>query len=219
VEVLKEEREIALEETINEPTLARELPQYNLSYSFHRLQVDTCTPLHEFFLCYTSCEGNGLLTGGRVDDSALAKRDDVLVFDSAPLEDDIEFCGQPIVKLAHATDRPFADVFVRISEVDQRGKSHNVTKTYKRLDPTRSADVELDIALNYCSHRFVRGKRIRIIIAGGCWPQYTRNHGVENSDNNGCEIHPVEHTVYHNAGRPSMVIFPVVIGSEGEGQQ
>jgi putative CocE/NonD family hydrolase len=165
-----------------------------------------------------SIGGNGLLTGGSVDDSALAKREDVLVFDSAPLEDDLEICGQPVVKLAHATDRPFADIFVRVSEVDEKGRSHNVTEIFKRLDPTRD-DVELDLGLNYCSHRFVRGKRIRVIIAGGCWPQYTRNHGVENRDNNGSEMHPVGHTVYHNAGQYSKVAFPVVTGFEGKGKQ
>jgi putative CocE/NonD family hydrolase len=166
-----------------------------------------------------SIGGNGLLTGGIVDDSALAARDDVLVFDSTPLEDDVEICGQPIVTLAHATERPFADIFVRISEVDERGKSHNVTETFKRLDPTRDSDVALNLALNYCSHRFARGKRIRVVIAGGCWPQYVRNHGVENSDNNGSEMHPVEHTVHHKTVRSSKVTFPVVTGVETKGQQ
>jgi putative CocE/NonD family hydrolase len=153
--------------------------------------------------------GNGLLAGGSVNDSALAKRSDVLVFDSAPLLEDIEFCGKPTVKLTHSTSTPFADVFVRISEVDKKGESYNVTETYKRLDPNRDATAEVTLALNHSSHRFLKGTRIRVFIAGGNFPQYAKNCGVENADYQGSEMCVVEHTVYHK-DRVSNVVFPVV---------
>jgi putative CocE/NonD family hydrolase len=155
--------------------------------------------------------GNGLLAYGSVNDSALAKRSDVLVFDSAPLEKDLEFCGKPTIVLAHSTSTPFADVFVRISEVDKNGKSHNITETYKRLDPKRDATAEVMLALNHSSHRFFKGKMIRILVAGGNFPQYAKNHGVENADYQGSEMCAVEHTLHHDKDRVSKVTFPVVI--------
>jgi putative CocE/NonD family hydrolase len=154
--------------------------------------------------------GNGLFNGGKVDDTALAKRSDVLIFDAAPLERDFEFCGKPIIELSHSTDNPFADIFARVSEVDAKGKSCNITETYKRLDPKRDNGEVLKLELNHCAHRFLKGKKIRILIAGGCFPQYARNHGVENNDMNGTEMFAVEHTVFHSEDCVSKVVFPVV---------
>ena len=154
--------------------------------------------------------GNGLLSGGSCNDSALAKRDDVLIFDTAPLEEDIEFCGQPIISIDHSTNIPFADVFVRVSEVNEKGKSRNITEIFQRLDPSRSDNTEVLLALKHRAHRFLRGKRIRVIIAGGNFPVYPPNHGVENRHNMATELRSVEHTVRFDGARPSKIIFPVV---------
>jgi putative CocE/NonD family hydrolase len=154
--------------------------------------------------------GNALITGGRVNDTALAKRSDVLVFDTAPLEEDTEICGKPAIQLAHSTSSPYVDVFVRVSEVDAKGRSHNITETYKRLNPKRADDEELKLALNFCAHRFLKGTKIRVIIAGGNFPQYAKNHGVENSDLNGTEMIAVDHTIHHSESRISNIVFPVV---------
>jgi putative CocE/NonD family hydrolase len=156
--------------------------------------------------------GNGLAAiGGSVDDSTLAARKDVLVFDTPALLSDFEICGQPKIELAHSTSSPFADVFVRVSEVDVNGKSRNITETFKRLDAKRDIKGTLELSLNHCAHRFTRGKRIRVMVAGGCFPQYTRNHGVQNSDMNGVEMRAVEHIVYHSEHRVSKVVFPAIV--------
>jgi putative CocE/NonD family hydrolase len=158
--------------------------------------------------------GNGLSLGsGCCDDSALARRSDVLVFDSAPLGEDLEFCGRPTIELAHSSSSLFADVFVRVSEVGKNGKSHNITEAFKRLDAKRGDGVELRLELNHSSHRFLKGKKIRVLVAGGNFPQYARNHGVENVDNRGSEMRTVEHTVHHDAIRVSRVMFPVLRGT------
>jgi putative CocE/NonD family hydrolase len=154
--------------------------------------------------------GSALLGSGSCDDTILSKRNDVIVFDTAPLEDDLEVCGKPTVELAHSSSSPFADIFVRVSEVDEKGKSRNITEAFKRLDPKRGDRSELKLVLNYCSHRFLRGKGIRVLIAGGNFPQYARNHGVKNDDNTATEMCAVEHTIHHNAVRMSKVVFPVL---------
>jgi putative CocE/NonD family hydrolase len=158
--------------------------------------------------------GNGLISGGGgCNDTALGRRNDVLVFDTAPLEEDWEFCGKPIVELAHSSSSPFADVFVRVSEIDKNGNSHNITEDFKRLDPHRGDGAELRLLLNHCSHRFLKGKRIRVLVAGGNFPRYARNHGVENDGERGSEMRAVEHTVQHDAVRMSKVVFPGLVGN------
>ena len=65
--------------------------------------------------------------GGYTDDSRLAVRDDVLAFTSATLTHDVCVYGNPVVELAHSSDNPHADLFVRVSEVDSKGRSRNVS--------------------------------------------------------------------------------------------
>ncbi|KAK7421440.1 hypothetical protein QQX98_002138 [Neonectria punicea] len=81
-----------------------------------------------------------LFNGGSVDDTALSRRPDVLTFTSSPFENDTEVLGKPCVELTHTSDNPHVDLFVRLSEVDAKGVSHNITETYRRLDPARDSD-------------------------------------------------------------------------------
>lgn len=185
--------------------LLKELPS-NVS-GLSRLSFDPQQPT-------PTVGGNGLFSvSGSCNDTSLAKRSDVLVFDSAPLSEDLEVCGKLIINLAHSSDSPFADILVRVSEVDKHGTSRNITETFKRLDTDRDDGVELRLSLNHCAHRFSKGKQIRVIVAGGNFPQYARNHGVKNDDNDGSELRTVEHTIYHDAIRTSKVVIPVLSGT------
>jgi putative CocE/NonD family hydrolase len=154
--------------------------------------------------------GGDILRGkaGSVDDSVLSSRSDVLSFTTEPLDADTEFVGKATVTLAHSTDSPYADIFVRICEVDANGKSHNICEGYQRLDPERDMETTLTVSLRWCAHRFMKGKRIRLLVAGGCFPHYTRNLGVANVDNRGSEWKRVKHTVQHSATMRSSIVLP-----------
>ncbi|KAH7064386.1 galactose-binding domain-like protein [Paraphoma chrysanthemicola] len=153
--------------------------------------------------------GNALTAIGAVNDSALAKRKDVLVFETAPLETDLEFCGRPKIELEHSTSHPFADVFVRISDVEPNGKSTNVVEGYKRLDPKRDSDEMVRLVLNNNSHCFLQGRKIRVVIAGGNFPQYARNLGMGDEGSAGA-MRSVEHTIHFGGENASRIEFPVV---------
>lgn len=121
--------------------------------------------------------GPMLEEGGYKDDSALALRDDVVIFDSQPLDVGLTIMGKPIIELAHETDNPHVDLFVRISEVDSDGKSCNVSDGFVRLDPANSNGL-IQLKLDDVAHNFAAGKRIRLLIAGGCHPRWERNLGT-----------------------------------------
>ena len=72
---------------------------------------------------------------GYQDDTALAARTDVLTFTGPPLTEPLEVIGVPSVDIAHHSDNPHADLFVRVSEVDRKGRSRNVSDGFIRLDP------------------------------------------------------------------------------------
>ncbi|BBZ14436.1 CocE/NonD family hydrolase [Mycobacterium branderi] len=140
---------------------------------------------------------------GYRNDSRLARRDDVLVFTGDALADDLCVHGNPIVELAHTTDNPHVDVFVRVSEVDARDRSRNVSDGYRRLaEPLDPLRIELDAV----AHRFRAGSRIRVLIAGGWHPRYARNLGTGEPVVSGSRMTPTTHSVHFGTSR---LLLPV----------
>ncbi|KAH7090319.1 X-Pro dipeptidyl-peptidase-domain-containing protein [Paraphoma chrysanthemicola] len=140
--------------------------------------------------------GNLLLGGGSADDTTLATRSDVQTFTTSPLDQNMEVIGKITVDLAHSSDKSNVDLFVRISEVNAKGRSHGITDTYMRLQPERSDDI-VRLELRDCAHRFSKGNQIRLIVAGASHPQFAR-----------CEEKAV-HTIHHGDTGISKVVLPV----------
>jgi len=156
-----------------------------------------------------SVGGRLMISGksGYVDDTELAHRSDVLTFTGPTLGADVEIMGSPVVELTHHTDNPHADVFVRISDVAPNGRSRNISDGYLRLalgtgDPLR---IELDPT----AHRFRAGHRIRLLVAGGCYPRFARNFGTDEPLGTATRMVAVTHTVEHGDGGQSRIILPV----------
>jgi putative CocE/NonD family hydrolase len=144
--------------------------------------------------------------GGYQDDSALAERSDVLSFTSGPLDADLYVLGSPVLELAHESDIDHVDVFVRVSEVDARGRSRNVSDGYRRLDAAKPGTLRIE--LDAIAHRFPAGARVRVLIAGGSHPRYARNLGTGEPPLTGQRMVPSLHTVHHGTGGVSKLILP-----------
>ena len=140
---------------------------------------------------------------GYRDDTALAARRDVLSFTSDTLTADLIVHGSPVAELAHTSDNPYVDVFVRISEVDAKGRSRNVSDGFRRLaHQTGKVSLELDAI----SHRFRAGTRIRVLIAGGSHPRFDRNLGNGEATSTGSRLAPSTHEVHLGTSR---IVLPV----------
>jgi putative CocE/NonD family hydrolase len=149
-------------------------------------------------------------TSGYRDDTGLGGRSDVLTFDTPPLTTPLEVVGVPVVELAHTSDNPHADLFVRISEVDGKGRSRNVSDGFVRLDPdgavADSAGRTVRIELDAIAHRFTAGNRIRLLVAGGSFPRFERNLGTGGDPATSAELAPSRRTVDPGGSR---VVLPV----------
>jgi putative CocE/NonD family hydrolase len=143
--------------------------------------------------------------GGYRDDARLAVRPDTADFTGEPLAADLYVVGNPVIELAHSCDNPFNDVFVRLSEVDQLGRSTNVSEGLVRLT-TDSGVVRLE--LDAVAHRFRVGSRLRVMIAGGSHPRFVRNLGTDEPPISGTTMAPAKHTVHHGAGGLSRLLLP-----------
>lgn len=142
--------------------------------------------------------GGRLLSAGSGyrPDSALADRSDVLAFTGEVLRADLYVFGSPVVEVAHESDNAHVDLFVRVSEVDAKGTSRNVSDGYLRL-VHRPGSQRVRIELDEIAHRFRAGSRIRVLIAGGSHPRYARNLGTGEPPLQGRRMVPATHVITH----------------------
>ena len=99
----------------------------------------------------------------------------MLTFTGDTLSQDLYVVGNPVLELSHSCDNPHNDLFVRVSEVDAKGRSRNVSDGYRRgTSDSGTITIELDAV----AHKFRAGSRIRVLIAGGSHPRFARNLGT-----------------------------------------
>lgn len=155
----------------------------------------------------TPTVGGRLLSrdGGYRDDAKLARRSDVATFTGDPLPADLYVVGTPVVELAHSCDNPNNDVFVRLSEVDAKGRSRNVSDAFlRRTEQSGTLRLELDAV----AYRFAAGSRIRLVVAGGSHPRFARNLGTGEPQISGSRLARATHTVHHGEGGVSRLVLP-----------
>jgi putative CocE/NonD family hydrolase len=114
---------------------------------------------------------------GRVNNAAVEARDDVLAFTTAALPNDVEVIGEIGAEIWFRSSRPYADVFVRLCDVDTRGRSFNVCDGMVSLTDADKLTCST-VQLWPTAYRFKRGHRIRIQVSSGAFPRYARNPGT-----------------------------------------
>lgn len=103
-----------------------------------------------------------------------------LVFETRPLEEDVEICGAVTGELVLSVDRPVALIALRLSDVLPDGRVTRVTYGLLNLthrdDPEHPRTMEpgqrtsVSVRLNEVAHRFPRGHRLRLSVSTSYWP-------------------------------------------------
>lgn len=156
----------------------------------------------------------------------LASRPDVLVFQTQPLEEEMEVTGPVAVHLWVASSAIDTDVTAKLIDVYPRSEAYpdgyalNLTDSILRLryrdgSPTPSfltpgAVVRVTITLYPTSNLFAIGHRIRLDVSSSNFPRFDVNPNT--GDPLGTERHRAiaENTIFHDAARPSHVVLPVI---------
>ncbi|HUB23392.1 MAG TPA: CocE/NonD family hydrolase [Streptosporangiaceae bacterium] len=118
-----------------------------------------------------------LAAAGVRDNRPVEQRPDVLVFTSEPLDEPVEVIGDVTAELRVTRDNPNADLFVRLCDVDRRGRSRNVCDGIVRLTAADPLTGTVRVGMTGAAHRFGRGHRLRLQVAGGAHPRFARNPG------------------------------------------
>jgi len=158
--------------------------------------------------------------GKQVDNAAIEARPDVLTFTTDPLAADQDLVGPVRARIFVRTGRRYADVFVRVCDVDDRGVSRNVVDGIRRLSPQTvpAAGVQagddgvlaVDVELYPTGYRVQAGHRIRVQVSGGSFPRYARNFGTGEPFGAATRALRCRFEIYHDSRHPSHVLLPVL---------
>jgi uncharacterized protein len=146
------------------------------------------------------------LNAGVRDNRSVEQRPDVLVFSSEPLDEPVEVIGDVIAELHVTRDNPNADLFVRLCDVDFRGRSRNVCDGIVRLTGADSLTGTVRVSLIGAAHRFGRGHRLRLQVAGGAHPRFARNPGNGQVDAPAPDFAATRYSIGLSAENPSALV-------------
>lgn len=160
--------------------------------------------------------------GGPDDYRPVERRDDVLVYTSPVLEEDVTVCGPARVKLYASSTAPDTDFMAKLLDVWPNGFAQRLTDGMVRArfrdgmdrpSPIEEGKIYLyDIDLWNTCQTFEKGHRIRLEIASSAFPKYDRNPNTGDALGRTTRMQAAEQTVYHDRVHPSHVILPVVPG-------
>jgi putative CocE/NonD family hydrolase len=149
--------------------------------------------------------GNG---AGRANNTKLEARSDVLAYSTEPLEQDVEVIGNVTGEIWFRSSLPFADVFVRLCDVDERGRSFNVCDNLVSLRNATEPQC-VTVSLWPTAYVFKRGHRIRVQVSSGAFPRFARNPGTGESHATATQLRAADQEIFHDPARPSAIVLPV----------
>ena len=131
------------------------------------------------------------------DQAPLAKRQDILVYQTEPLAAAMEVTGYPEVILHAASSAPDTDFFARLIDVAPDGTNRDIASGMVRARYRDGLDkpkllkpgevIEYRIKLRPTSNEFQPGHRIRLDITSSDFPNYDRNHNTAADPERRCE--------------------------------
>ncbi|HJU72410.1 MAG TPA: CocE/NonD family hydrolase [Gemmatimonadaceae bacterium] len=157
---------------------------------------------------------------GAHDYRALAQRADVMVFETAPLQQDMRVLGEIRVQLSVSVDAPDADIFARIFDVAPDGTAWNLMSpglevqrlsarpNAKPLVPNEPTMVTFGNHLT--GNLFRRGHRLRLVILPSFHPHFSRNLHTGRRETDSAERRKARITLHYGPAHPSTIELPVL---------
>jgi len=103
-----------------------------------------------------------------------------LIFDTLPLEEDLEILGSPRLELELSSNKPIATLAARISDVAPNGRATRITYGVLNLTHRRSNEepeelqenkkYRISLDMNYVAQKFPAGNQLRLSISSSYWP-------------------------------------------------
>jgi putative CocE/NonD family hydrolase len=154
------------------------------------------------------------------DQRPIERRDDVLVYRTAPVETDLELTGPVSVTLFASTSARDTDFTAMLLDVHPDGYAKPLTwgiargrylKSYSEptlLEPGETYEWTVDLWAT--SNVFKAGHRIQLDLSSSYFPFFGRNHNTGNPAATDTEFVVAEQTIHHSAEYRSQLVLQVV---------
>ena len=160
------------------------------------------------------------IRSGAYDQTEIEKRNDVLVYTSDKLDQDLEVTGPLVLKLYAASSAPDTDFTAKLVDVRPDDYAQNLAEGILRArfrdslsDPsliTPGRVYEYAISLWATSHLFKAGHRIRLEVSSSNFPHFDRNPNTGHDFGADAEVTIARQTVFHDNRYPSHLVLPVI---------
>ena len=157
---------------------------------------------------------------GPLDQRAVEKRTDVLVYSTPPLTVDVEVTGTITALLYASSSAPDTDFTVKLVDVFPDGLARNLTDGILRARYRKSLSkpellaageiAKYKIDAGVTSNLFKKGHRIRIEISSSNFPRFDRNPNTGRLISDEVEMKPATQTIHHDRKHASYVLLPVI---------
>jgi len=157
---------------------------------------------------------------GPMDQRPVERRNDVLVYTTPPLREDLEVLGRVRAVLYVATTAPDTDLTAKLVDVFPDGEARNLADGILRLryrksleqsellQPGRVYPVTVDVGVT--ANLFRAGHRIRLEVSSSNFPRFDRNPNTGRAIAGETELRVAHQTIWHGAQRPSHLLLPVL---------
>ncbi len=160
---------------------------------------------------------------GPFDQHPTESRQDVLVYTSGELKEDLEVTGPVTVHLWAVSSAPDTDFVARLVDVYPDGYAQNLTDGIIRaryrnfqkgetqpslIEPGRAYEYEIDLWAT--SNVFKAGHRIRLDITSSNFPRWDRNPNTGGDFGADTQMVVARQTILHDPEHASYIVLPVV---------
>ncbi len=159
---------------------------------------------------------------GPFDQSFVESREDVLVYSTPVLAQDVEVTGPVTVHLWAISSAPDTDFVARLVDVHPDGYAQNLTDGIIRaryrnfshggeeglIEPGKAYEYEIDLWST--SNLFKQGHRIRLDVTSSNFPRWDRNPNTGHAFGVDSEVVVAQQTILHDAAHPSYILLPLV---------
>jgi putative CocE/NonD family hydrolase len=165
--------------------------------------------------------GNNLvIPRGITDHRPHAERDDVLRFESEPLEDEVVMVGPLKARLFVSTTAPDTDFTAMLLDVRPDGYRVNIQDGIVRLRYRNGRSkpqivepgqvIEIDIDLWSTGYAVKKGHRIALHVSSSNFPRFARHMNTSEPPWEWTQPQKATNTVYHDAAHPSYIELPLM---------
>ena len=158
--------------------------------------------------------------GRKKSDEITSSRNDILVFESAPLDSAITILGPLTAKLYASSSSIDTDWFVNFYAVNEKDEymplTHGCIRARFRNSFTepefleKNEIYEYEIDLWQIGIKFDKGWKIRLEISSADFPQYSRNLNTGKNNETESDFEAATQRIYHSKKYPSCIILPII---------